>query len=61
VRVCKQKDAIRAAEIIPDYLAATNINSMNIESGEGLQEDEIIESARARAAEIVRCVHTLIA
>ena len=61
VRVCKQKDAIRAAEIIPDYLVATNINSMNLESGEGLQEDEVIENARSRAAEVVRCVHTLIA
>lgn len=61
VRACKQKDAIRAAEIIPDYLMATNINSMNLESGEGLQEDETIEAARSRAAEVVRCVHTLIA
>lgn len=31
VRACKQKDAIRAAEIIPDYLLATNINSMSLE------------------------------
>mmetsp|Transcript_108495 Transcript_108495/g.212594 ORF Transcript_108495/g.212594 Transcript_108495/m.212594 type:complete len:928 (+) Transcript_108495:64-2847(+) len=61
VRVCKQKDAIRAAEIIPDYISATHISSMNMESGEGLQEDEMIESARSRAAEVVRCVHTLIA
>jgi hypothetical protein len=61
VRVCKQKDAIRASEIIPDYLAATNINSMNIESGEGLQEDEVIESARARAAEIQRIVSAIFA
>lgn len=31
VRACKQKDAIRAAEIIPDYLMATNINAMSLE------------------------------
>jgi hypothetical protein len=30
-------------------------------TGEGLMEDETIEAARIRAAEVVRCVHTLIA
>ena len=54
VKSCKQVDAVRAADIIPDYVAATCAD-------EGPDEDETVESARNRAGEIARCVHTLIA
>ena len=57
VKTCKHIDAVRAGEIAPDYLAVTGVDAVE---GVG-DEDETIESARNRANEIARCVHTLIA
>jgi hypothetical protein len=58
VKACKQKDVVRASDIIPDYLLT--VGAGGNDNGND-HHDATIESARLRAAEVSRCVHNLIA
>jgi len=50
VKASKQKDVTRAMDIIPDFTAES----------ERVEDDETVLTARTRAVELLRCVHTIV-